>query len=37
LGYFLTHPVVTPYYTIPLAALSLWTLLFASVWAAGAR
>jgi hypothetical protein len=33
LGYFLTHPVVTPYYTIPLAALSLWTLLFASVWA----
>jgi hypothetical protein len=37
LGYFLTHPVVTPYYMIPVAALSLWTLLFASVRAAGAE
>ena len=31
LAFFLTHPVFTPYYTIPLALLSLWSLLFASL------
>jgi len=29
--FFATHPIFTPYYTIPIAALSLWTLLFATV------
>jgi hypothetical protein len=29
LGFFLSHPIFTPYYTIPIAMLSLWTLLFA--------
>jgi hypothetical protein len=29
LAFFMTHPVVTPYYTIPIAMLSLWSLLFA--------
>jgi hypothetical protein len=29
--FFLTHPVFTPYYTIPVAMLSLWTLLFATL------
>ena len=24
----MTHPIFTPYYTIPLAMLSLWSLLF---------
>ena len=31
LAFFLTHPIVTPFYTIPIAMLSLWTLLFASL------
>ncbi len=31
LAFFLSHPVFTPYYTIPVAMLSLWTLLFASL------
>jgi hypothetical protein len=31
LAFFLTHPVFTPYYTIPVAMLSLWTLLFATL------
>jgi hypothetical protein len=31
LAFFLSHPIVTPYYTIPIAMLSLWSLLFASV------
>jgi hypothetical protein len=31
LAFFLSHPIVTPYYTIPVAMLSLWTLLFASL------
>jgi hypothetical protein len=31
LAFFLSHPVFTPYYTIPIAMLSLWTLLFASL------
>jgi hypothetical protein len=29
--FFLTHPVFTPYYTFPIAMLSLWTLLFATL------
>ena len=28
--FFATHPIFTPYYTIPIAALSLWTLVFAA-------
>ena len=28
LAFFLSHPVFTPYYTVPVAMLSLWTLLF---------
>jgi hypothetical protein len=28
LAFFLSHPIFTPYYTIPIAMLSLWTLLF---------
>jgi hypothetical protein len=28
LAFFLSHPVFTPYYTIPIAMLSLWSLLF---------
>ena len=31
LAYFLSHPVFTAYYTIPVAMLSLWSLLFASL------
>jgi hypothetical protein len=31
LAFFLTHPIATPYYTIPIALLSLWSLLFALV------
>ena len=31
LAFFLSHPVFTPYYTIPVALLSLWSLLFASL------
>jgi hypothetical protein len=31
LAFFLSHPIFTPYYTIPLAMLSLWSLLFASL------
>jgi hypothetical protein len=29
--FFMTHPIFTPYYTIPVALLSLWTLLFATL------
>jgi hypothetical protein len=28
LGFFLSHPLFTPYYTIPIAMLSLWSLFF---------
>ena len=28
LAFFLSHPVFTPYYTVPVAMLSLWSLLF---------
>ena len=31
LAFFLSHPVFTPYYTIPIAMLSLWSLSFASL------
>jgi hypothetical protein len=31
LAFFLTHPIATPYYTIPISLLSLWSLLFALV------
>ncbi len=31
LAFFLTHPLVTPYYTVPIAMLSLWSLSFASL------
>jgi hypothetical protein len=29
--FFLTHPIFTPYYVFPIAMLSLWTLLFATL------
>jgi hypothetical protein len=29
--FFITHPVVTQYYTVPIAMLSLWSLLFATL------
>ena len=35
LAFFLSHPVFTPYYTVPVAMLSLWSLLFASPDRAG--
>ena len=31
LAFFLSHPLFTPYYTVPIALLSLWSLLFASL------
>jgi hypothetical protein len=31
LAFFASHPIFTPYYTIPIAMLSLWSLLFASL------
>jgi hypothetical protein len=31
LTFFFSHPLVTPYYTIPIAMLSLWSLSFASL------
>jgi hypothetical protein len=31
LAFFLTHPIFTPYYMIPITMLSLWSLLFASL------
>jgi hypothetical protein len=31
MAFFLSHPLFTPYYTIPIAMLSLWSLLFASL------
>jgi hypothetical protein len=36
LAFFLSHPLFTPYYTVPVAMLSLWSLLFASVMPAAA-
>ncbi|MBR0994730.1 hypothetical protein JQ580_28875 [Bradyrhizobium japonicum] len=29
LGFFLSHPIFTPYYAVPIAMLSMWTLSFA--------
>jgi hypothetical protein len=31
LAFFVSHPIFTPYYTIPIAMLSLWSLLFAAL------
>jgi hypothetical protein len=31
LAFFMSHPIFTPYYTIPVAVLSLWSLLFAGL------
>jgi 4-amino-4-deoxy-L-arabinose transferase-like glycosyltransferase len=31
LAFFVSHPIFTPYYTVPVAMLSLWSLLFASL------
>jgi len=31
LAFFLSHPVFTPYYTVPIAMLSLWSVLFGSL------
>ena len=29
--FFMTHPIFTPYYIMPIDMLSLWTLLFATL------
>ena len=31
LGFFMSHPIFTPYYVVPIAMLSLWTLSFANL------
>jgi hypothetical protein len=31
LVFFLSHPIFTPYYVVPIAMLSLWSLSFASL------
>lgn len=35
LAFFITHPIFTQYYTIPISALTLWTLLFATLQPTG--
>ena len=35
--FFMTHPIFTPYYIIPIEMLSLWTLLFATLDRRGER
>jgi hypothetical protein len=35
--FFMTHPIFTPYYIIPIDMLSLWTLLFATLDRRGER
>ena len=35
--FFMTHPIFTPYYIIPIDMLSLWTLLFATLDLRGER
>ena len=35
LAFFLSHPIFTPYYLMPLAMLSLWTLLATTVKQSG--
>jgi hypothetical protein len=37
IGFFVTHPLFTPYYTVPAAALSLWTLLYGTLISSGTR
>jgi hypothetical protein len=37
IGFFVMHPLFTPYYTVPAAALSLWTLLYGTLMSPGAR
>jgi hypothetical protein len=37
IGFFVLHPLFTPYYTIPAAALSLWTLLYGTLMPSGTR
>jgi hypothetical protein len=36
IAFFMSHPIFTPYYTVPIAMLSLWSLLFASLTSAQA-
>lgn len=36
-GYFLSHPVFTQYYLIPLAMLTLWSIIFTALLPASAR
>jgi hypothetical protein len=31
LAFFLTYPIATPYYIVPIALLSLWSLLFGAI------
>ncbi len=35
--FFVSHPIFTPYYIIPIDMLSLWTLLFATLDLRGER
>lgn len=35
LGFFLSHPIFTPYYVVPIAMLSLWTVSFACLMRLG--
>jgi hypothetical protein len=35
--FFMSHPIFTPYYIIPIDMLSLWTLLFATLNLRGER
>jgi hypothetical protein len=35
IAFFVSHPLYTQYYTVPVAMLSLWTLLFATLPARG--
>jgi hypothetical protein len=37
IGFFVMHPLFTPYYTVPAAALSLWTLLYGTLLAPAPR
>jgi len=37
IAFFVMHPLFTPYYTVPAAALSLWTLLYGTLMASGTR
>jgi len=32
LAFFFTYPIATPYYTIPISLLTLWSLLFAHLF-----